>query len=222
VSEEFIASEDLRRLVDKVDPSIKDEAKKEADRLEEEEQELLSPPDESDEDVEGEKYTAETQPRDAQGKFRLVLARLKSNLGPSGNQGVIDKIQEAENLDNAGNYAGAVEASSDLINTVDRLDSGALNADSVSNVRQATSDLGKVISNLPLPFDNQAQKVRYSDLPPALQSLTKNLISRVEEKIGDEDADVATEELKAFMSGADVYSQSEVSAQLNRLLRLLT
>jgi len=222
VSEEFIASEDLRRLVDKVDPSIKDEAKEEADRLEEEEQELLSPPDESDEDVEGEKYTAETQPRDAQGKFRLVLARLKSNLGPSGNQGVIDKIQEAENLDNAGNYAGAVEASSDLINTVDRLDSGALNADSVSNVRQATSDLGKVISNLPLPFDNQAQKVRYSDLPPALQSLTKNLISRVEEKIGDEDADVATEELKAFMSGADVYSQSEVSAQLNRLLRLLT
>lgn len=222
MSEEFIASEDLRRLVDKVDPSIKDEAKEEADRLEEEEQELLSPPDESDEDVEGEKYTAETQPRDAQGKFRLVLARLKSNLGPSGNQGVIDKIQEAENLDNAGNYAGAVEASSDLINTVDRLDSGALNADSVSNVRQATSDLGKVISNLPLPFDNQAQKVRYSDLPPALQSLTKNLISRVEEKIGDEDADVATEELKAFMSGADVYSQSEVSAQLNRLLRLLT
>lgn len=232
--EEFIASEDLRKLVEKVDPTIKDEAEKEADKLEEEEKELEklegeetpAPQVETQEDEYDEtgrkRYTAKTQPRDAQGKFRLVLARIKQNLGTSGNQAVLEKIEEAENLDNTGDYAGAVEASSDLISTVDRLDSGALNAKSVENVRNATSELGKVIANLPLPFENQAQKIRYSDLPPALKTLTKNLIARVEEKIGAEDAEIATKELRGFMSGSDYYSQSEVSAQLNRMLRLLT
>ena len=225
-SQEFIASEDLRKLVEKVDPEIKDEAREEADQIEDEEEEILSPEGETREDEYDEtgkkKYTAKTQPRDAQGKFRLVLARLKNDLGTSGNQAVIEKIEQAENLDNAGDYAGAVDASSDLIDTIDRLDTGALNAKSISNVRKTTEDLGKVISNLPLPFSNQAQKVRFSDLPPALQDLTKNLISRVEKKIGQEDADIATQELRAFMSGSDVYSQSEVSSQLNRMLRLLT
>jgi hypothetical protein len=231
ILEEFIASEDLRKLVEKVDPSIKKEAEKEAEKLEDEEKELEKlegeepsvDTKEQEYDKDGRKrYTAKTQPRDAQGKFRLVLARIKQNLGTSGNQNVIEKIQEAENLDNAGDYAGAVEASSDLIDTVDRLDSGALNAKSVENVRNATSDLGKVIANLPLPFENQAQKVRYSDLPAALKTLTKKLISRVEEKIGAEDAEIATKELRGFMSGSDYYSQAEISAQLNRMLRLLT
>lgn len=168
------------------------------------------------------KFTAKTQPRDAQGRFRLVLARLKSNLGTSGNQAVIAKIKEAENLDNTGDYAAAVEAVADLINTVDRLDTGALNKESLENITRTTTDLGKVIANLPLPFANQAQKVRYSDLPPALQELVENMITKVEEKIGKEDADVATQELRGFMSGSDVYSQGEVSSQMNKLLRLLT
>ena len=164
-----------------------------------------------------------TQPRDVQGRFRLVLARLKSDLGTSGNQDVIEKIAEAENLiGNVGNYAGAVKSASDLINTIDRLDSGALNAKSVENVRAATTELGKTIANLPLPFENQATKVRFSDLPASLKSLAEDLITRVEEKIGKEDADIATKELRGFMSGNDVYSQSEVSSQFNRLLRLLT
>jgi hypothetical protein len=168
------------------------------------------------------KYTAKTQPRDAQGKFRLVLARLKQDLGTSGNQDVIDKLTEAENLDSAGNYKAATKAATELINVVDRLDSGALNAKSVGNVRVATGDLGKVIANLPLPFENQAQKIRYSDLPPALQNLAETMIQKVEDKIGKKDADKATQELRGFMSGSDVYSQAEVSAQLNRMLRLLT
>jgi hypothetical protein len=48
------------------------------------------------------------------------------------------------------------------------------------------------------------------------------LLTKVEAKIGKEDADIATEELRGFMSGSDLYSQAEVSAQLNRMLRLLT
>jgi hypothetical protein len=215
--------------VDKVDPEIQDEIEKELKAEKKAEEQIAEAKAESDTakddyDEEGRKkfVPGRTQPRDAQGKFRTVLARLKFDLGTSGNQRVIQKIEQAENLDNAGNYAAAVEASEDLINTVDRLDAGALNAKSLENVRLATSDLGKVIANLPLPFENQAQKVRYSDLPASLKNLIDDMLKKVEQKIGKEDADVATQELRAFMSGADVYSQAEVSAQLNRMLRLLT
>jgi hypothetical protein len=168
------------------------------------------------------KYTAKTQPRDARGKFRKVLARLKQDLGVAGLQKALLKVQTAEDLEFAGNYAGAAEAAGDLINTIDRLDSGALDATKLENVRNTAGDLGRVIANLPLPFTNQAQKVRYSDLPPALRNLMDDMITRVESKIGKEDADIATANLRSFKSGADVYSQSEISSQMTTLLRLLT
>lgn len=227
----FAASEDLERLVERVDPRIKQQAREEADKIEAEEAERIAAEEADpnapvgggpDPEAGRPKYTAKTQPRDAQGKFRTVLARLKFDLGTSGNQDVIEKIEQAENLDNAGDYAGAVAASSELIGLVDRLDAGALNAKSVENVRATTSELGKVIANLPLPFENQAQKIRYSDLPASLKNLVDSLIERVEQKIGKEDADIATKDLRGFMSGSDYYSQAEVSSQLNRMLRLLT
>ena len=49
-----------------------------------------------------------------------------------------------------------------------------------------------------------------------------NMVDRVEEKIGKEDAADATKSLKGFMSGSDVYSQSDISSQMATLLRLLT
>lgn len=168
------------------------------------------------------KYTAQTQPRDARGKFRKVLARLKQNLGVAGLQDALKKVETAENMEFAGNYVGAADAANDLINTIDRLDSGALDATKLENVRKTAGELGSVIANLPLPFTNQAQKVRFSDLPPALKNLIDDMISRVEDKIGKKDADIATAELRAFKAGADVYNQSEISSRMATLLRLLT
>jgi hypothetical protein len=168
------------------------------------------------------KYTPETQPRDAQGKFRQVLARLKQNLGTSGLQRVVEKVEEAENLDNAGNYKASVEAAGDLIGIIDRLDAKALNPDSLENIRNSSAELGKVIANLPFAFGEDASKIRFSDVPPALQDLMEDMIKKVEDKIGKEDADIATKELKGFMSGADYYNQSEISSQMSKLLRLLT
>jgi hypothetical protein len=65
-----------------------------------------------------------------------------------------------------------------------------------------------------------APNIKYSDVPPALQKLMLDMISKVEAKIGP-DADDYTEELKAFISGSDYYSQSEISSQMAKLLRLL-
>ena len=168
------------------------------------------------------KYNPDTQPRDAKGKFRDVLARIKTNLGDAGSEEAIKKIEETENLDDAGNYMEAARSAGDLISIIDRLDTGALNKVSLENVRTSAGELGRVIANLPLPFGSDTEKVRYSDLPPALKGLMEDMIARVENKIGQKDADEATKDLKSFMSGGDYYSQSEISSQMSKLLRLLT
>jgi hypothetical protein len=173
--------------------------------------------------VDDAKYiSGKNQPRDAKGKFRQVLARLKQDLGESGLQSAMEKIEEAENLDSAGNYVQAARSATDLIGIIDRIDSGALNPGALENIRSGARELGKTIANLPLPFGADAEKVRFSDLPPALRELVKDMISRVEERIGQEDADEATESLRDFMAGADIYNQSEISSQLAKMLRLLT
>jgi hypothetical protein len=86
----------------------------------------------------------------------------------------------------------------------------------------SAGELGKVIANLPFAFGADAEKIRFSDIPPALQKLMEDMIKKVEDKIGQEDADIATEELRGFMSGADYYNQSEISSKMAKLLRLLT
>jgi len=167
-------------------------------------------------------YTAKTQPRDQQGKFRKVLARLKQDLGTAGLQSIVEEVKYVEGLNKLGNYQESSKAAGNLLNILDRLDAGALNKISVENVRTSARELGKVIANLPLGFENQAQKVRYSDLPPALRDLMDDMITRVEDKIGKEDADIATEALRGFKNGSDVFSQGEISSQMAKLLRLLT
>jgi len=211
------ATEDLKDLTPEEVEVLKQEAKaREEGRATEGE----APP---ERDADGRvKYTAETQPRDATGKFRTVLARIKQDLGTSGLQNVLEKVKEAENFDSTGDYAGAAKAATELIGIIDRLDSGALNAESLENVRNSAGELGKVIANLPFAFGEEAQKIRFSDVPPALRDLMEDMITKVEAKIGKEDADVATAELKKFISGSELYNQSEISSQMAKLLRLLT
>jgi hypothetical protein len=49
-----------------------------------------------------------------------------------------------------------------------------------------------------------------------------DMMDRVEAKIGKDDAEIANADLAAFKSGSEVYSQGEISAQMSKLLRLLT
>jgi hypothetical protein len=168
------------------------------------------------------KYNPDTQPRDEKGKFRQVLARIKDDAGVAGLQNVVEKVREAEGLDNAGNYAEAAKSAGDVISIVDRLDEGALNKDALENIRSSARALGETIANLPLPFGSDTEKVRYSDLPPALRNLMDDMLSRVEQKIGAKDAEEATAGLRSFMSGGDYFTQQEISSELSKLLRLLT
>ena len=105
---------------------------------------------------------------------------------------------------------------------IDRIDTKALNPESLENVRLSAAELGKTIANLPLPFGKESSKLRFSDLPVGLKDLIEQMITRVEAKIGKKDADIATQSLRSYMSGADVYSQGEIQSEMSKLLRLLT
>lgn len=225
IVESVVAAAGLTKDEVKTDPVITPDLKKEDLKgLTDEETDILKKEVKSKQDAEKSraKYTPKTQPRDATGKFRQVLARLKLDLGDAGSDAALKKIEEVDNLDSAGNYAEAAKAAGDLLDIVDRLDTGALNAEAIGNVRNSAGELGKVIANLPFAFGEDAQKIRFSDVPPALQDLMEKMISRVEDKIGQKDADIATQGMKDFMSGQEVYSQSEISSQMSKLLRLLT
>lgn len=180
----------------------------------------LLPKAQRDDDEDRPKYTPGHQPRDYNGQFKQVLARLKEDLGDSSNQDIVEDL-EAQRL-KAGDYAESVRYGLDLKSRLDRIDAGSLNPEAIQNVRNASRDLGKVISNLPLPFDNQAAKLRFSDVPPTLRDLMEDLIDRVHERIGMEDGQKATAKLRSFMSGGDMFSQSEISREMSRFLRLLT
>jgi hypothetical protein len=167
------------------------------------------------------KYKPGYQPRDYNGQFKQVLARLKEDLGDSENQDIVESIEEISSA-RAGDYAESVRAGLDLKSQLDRLDSGALNKDAIGSIREASRDLGKAISNLPLPFQNQAAKLRFSDLPPTLRDLMEDLVDRVHEKIGAKEGQIATQKLRSFMSGGDLFAQSDISREMSRFLRLLT
>ena len=225
IVESVVAAANLTKDEVKTDPVITpDLTKEDLEGLTDEETDTLKKEVKSKQDAEKSraKYTPKTQPRDATGKFRQVLARLKLDLGDAGSDAALKKIEEVDNLDSAGNYAEAAKSAGDLLDIVDRLDTGALNAEAIGNVRESAGELGKVIANLPFAFGEDAQKIRFSDVPPALQDLMEKMITRVEDKIGKKDADIATQEIKNFMSGQEVYSQSEISSQMSKLLRLLT
>jgi hypothetical protein len=168
------------------------------------------------------KYTPKTQPRDARGRFRRVLARLKQDLGVAGLSRVMEKVEKTENLDFAGDYAKASGAAADLISIIDRLDTKALNPESTENIRNAAAELGRTIANLPFAFGDQNEKIRFSDVPPALRNLMEDMIDRVHDRLEGEDGPEATAALRGFMSGGDYYSQADISSQMSKLLRLLT
>lgn len=150
------------------------------------------------------------------------MARLKQDLGDASLDAVAQKVEQAENLDNTGNYAAAAKAASEVINIIDRMDTGALDKTNLTNVKSASKALAEAISNLPLPFENQSQKIRFSDVPPALRDLMEDMMKKVIAKIGPEDAAEANKKMEEFKAGARVMSQAEISSEMNSLLRLLT
>lgn len=166
-------------------------------------------------------YAPDTQPRDSRGRFRDVLARLRFDLGGKQLENIVEKIREAERADDAGDYAESAKAAGDVVQLVDDIKAGVLDPEDIRNVRAGARELGKVLAYLPLPQGDPNAKVRFSDLPPSMKDLVNGMITRVQEKLGPEAAD-AIAVLKSFKSGVRTMTSDEMSAELNKLLRLLT
>lgn len=163
-----------------------------------------------------------TQPRNSDGKFRRVLARLKFDLGDTELEQIVNEIKVAEDSADAGDITKAADAGKNVIQMVDQIEDGVLDKDSIMNVRNGARELGKALAYLPLPQGDPNAKVRYTDLPKATRDLVENMIARVEEKLGADDAAEAVANLKSLMSGGRSMASDELSAELNKLLRLLT
>lgn len=176
-----------------------------------------------DQPVQEPKYNAETQPRDDKGKFRDVLARLGESFGPDGApKDIADKIEETRKANEDDRIADSAKAGNELLEVVDRIDSHAMDPKALDSVREAARELGGVIANLPLDFNDQTTTMRFSDLPLETQNLVREMIDRVNKHIGEQDGDVATKGMKSFMSGAVQLNQSQLSSELSKLLRILT
>lgn len=168
------------------------------------------------------KYTFDTQPRDSKGKFRQVLAVLKETLGAAGLEGEYKLAKRVERLNLAGHYVASAKAATQLLETIERMETGALNRDSLENIQLAAGQLGTAVANSPLPFGHDTKKMRFSDLAAPLQKLTLDMMERVEKRIGKEEADQATAGLRSYISGGRLMTQSNISTELSTMLRLLT
>jgi len=166
-------------------------------------------------------YNPKTQPRDRTGKFRQILARLKSNLGEKELENIVAEIKNAEKADDVGDYAKAGKAGKSVIQMIDDIKSGSLDRSVEKNLREGAADLGRVLAYLPLPQGDNSAKVRFSDLPPSTGRLINGLIDRVKEKLDAGDAEKYIKVLQSFISGVRTMSSDQLSAEMNKLLRLL-
>ena len=68
----------------------------------------------------------------------------------------------------------------------------------------------------------ESEQLTFADVPPALQELIHDLIARVENTIGLEEAEECSFQLRGFIEGRYKYTQSELSSQMAKHLRMLT
>jgi hypothetical protein len=162
------------------------------------------------------------QPRDSEGRFRRILARLKFDLGDKELENIVTEIKAAEDNMDAGDITAAAKAGQNVVKMVDEIDQGVLDPESIRNVRNGARELGRALAYLPLPQGDQTAKVRFSDLPRTTQQLVKGMIDRVVKKIGADDAADAVANLRDLMAGGRSMSSDDLSRELNKLLRLLT
>lgn len=167
------------------------------------------------------KYTAKTQPRDFNGRFKKILARLKMNLGGESTEEVAKQIESTEAAQIAGNYEEMKTHSTDLIKMLNDVDEGSLAKGTVKNLRRGATDLGKVMAYLPLPQGQENAKVRFTDVPPATQDLVRSMVKRVKERLDSSTARKYVQVLESYMSGSRTMTSDEMAKELNKLLRVL-
>lgn len=167
-------------------------------------------------------YKPGHQPRDAAGKFRQVLARLKEGLGEKENVKIAEQIEAADMYSQLGDYKQARDAGNNILELIEKVDEGTIKKGGIENLRDTSKELGRLMSYLPMPQGDSSAKIRFSDIPGPAAMTIKNLIAQVEARLSDKDeADKYTEKLRNFMAGVFTMSADEIASQLALLIRVL-
>jgi hypothetical protein len=166
-------------------------------------------------------------PRDDKGKFRAVLARLKSDVEEarldSGDEKTDEKVDEIDKIDSTlvgGDLEAAKAAGRKLILALDRTDTEIGDARLAERLRDDYAILGDVVYNIGVPI-GEDKTLRYSELPDELKNFIDTLMTKVEDLSDDDEPAKAVEALNRYKSGDDQLTQAEISAALSKLVRLL-
>lgn len=169
------------------------------------------------------KFEEERHPRDDQGRFKEVLFRLEQRLQDDpaipGAQEALDKIHDAQAAENEDHKDEAKEAASDAVLILDRAAEDIVDPDARSTISNVSEELARAIAYIPLPFDDQTQTMRWSDVPPAGQAVIENLLMRARETDDPETSVEIVEIIEGWMAGGDMITQSEFDAMVAKLVR---
>jgi hypothetical protein len=177
-------------------------------------------------------FDPKRHPRDEHGKFRGVLARLKTDLSEvvegdeEAEKEKARKIQEVEEIEGnltGGDLDAAKIAGARLLHNLDLTDTEIGDARLAERLRDDYTLLGDVVYNIGVPVGAD-DALRYSELPPVLQTLIEDLVAKIEaQEPADEKGETAKAvlDLKSYISGDDQLKQNEISAALSKLVRLL-
>ncbi len=186
-------------------------------------------------------FDPKRHPRADDGKFRAVLARLRTDLeelkmkedpgNPQYDEGTasgsadskIADLAEVEGELTGGDIDAAKIAGARLLHELDLTDTEIGDARLAERLRDDYSLLGDVVYNIGVPV-GEDDLLRWSELPPVLQDLVDGLVTRIEEQTPDDESNEtaqAVEDLKGYMGGDDQLKQGEISALLSKLVRLL-
>ena len=170
----------------------------------------------------GEPWDPTNHPRDERGRFRDVIARLKDDLaGETGTGEAIAQLDVAADAERRGDVNAAQSAATNVLDLIDKIENNTVDAGASKTLREGYTDLAEAIANLPLNQGDENKKFRFSDLPEDLKNLIQDLVKRASDRLDGDNLDEATGKLKEFMSGGDVMSQPNISAELSKVLRFL-
>ena len=168
------------------------------------------------------KFEDRLHPRDDEGKFRDVLLRLKKDIeGQPGADEAIQEIDAAQRSNDADEDRETKSHIDNIVKIVDRVAADTSDPNTAKTLRDGYSELGRFVAGTDLPEGVEADKMRYTDLPPETQGLIDTLLDKLEGYVDKETYDKATAGLMDFKRGGDVWNAGELMASLTRIMRFL-
>lgn len=182
------------------------------------------------------KFSPETQPRESNGKYSAVLARLqdpsvgvgRGNGGTGGSGGaattsstVGKQAAKIISASSGGDAKGATLGAANLVNTLNTVNTKGMSPKGIAIIKETSRELSTIIVNSDLSMGDTVDEYHFSDLPPVLQQFSRTLVSQVQQKVGAKKAVGLTADWTNYMSGQTEMTVPNISSALNKLLSSL-